>query len=102
MIAIKNIYIMKCVLITPTHQVNPDGYFEAKIQEADFTSTGIRLVDKPWYSDNIHFHGELQMDFENRGNIVVWNRNNRIFVRQSYTTDIYGGEEAINYYANHR
>ena len=87
---------MKVVLITPTHKVGSEGYYEAKIQEADSTPNGFNLTGKPWHSDSVHLYGELQMDFENKGNIVVWNTDDKILVREAYTTKIYGGEEAIN------
>lgn len=89
---------MQVVLITPTHAVGSEGFYEAKIQEADSTPNGYNLVGKPWRSDSVHFHGELEIDFENKGNIVIWNRSNKILVKEGYTTNIYGGEEAINKY----
>ena len=89
---------MKCVLITPTHKVGSEGYYEAKIQEADSTPNGYNLIGKPWHSDSVHLHGELQIDFENKGNIVVWNCDEELIVKEAYTTKIFGGNKSYNEY----
>lgn len=86
------------VLITPTHRVGSEGYYEANIQMATATEKGYEKIGKPWHSDSVHFHGELDIDFENNGNIVVWNTYDELFVRDAYTTNIYGGKEAIEKY----
>ena len=89
---------MKVILITPTHNIGPEGYYEATIQMADSTITGYNPVGKPWHSDSVHFHGELQMDFENNGNIVIWNPNDELIVKEAYTTRIFGGNKSYDEY----
>lgn len=86
------------VLITPTRKVGSEGFFEAEVQMAVAEHGEYRKVGNPWHSDSIHFHGVPEMDFENNGEMVVWSRDNKILVREAYTTNIYCGEEAINEY----
>lgn len=88
------------VLITPTHRIGYDGYYEAKLQMAKSTPNGYEKIGKPWIADSVHFYGNLNMDFENKGNIVVWNDDDNLVVRESYGTKIFATQKDYNNYYN--
>lgn len=86
------------VLITPTRKVGSEGFFEAEVQEAIAENGEYRKVGNSWHSDSVHFFGQPEMDFENNGEMVVWSRDNKMLVREGYTTRIYCGQETIDKY----
>ena len=90
---------MKVVLLTPTHRIGSEGYYETKVQIANSTPNGYEKIGKPWVSDSVHFHGNLNMDFENKGNIVVWS-DDEMVVREAYTTNIFASIKDYNNYHN--
>ena len=86
------------ILVTPTHKVGEDGWHEATLQRAISSEGKFEKIGDPWLSDSIHLYGELNIDFENDGDIVIWHDDNEIFVRDNYGTKIFGGKEIIDKY----
>ena len=87
--------IYNVVLITPTHKLGGEGYYEAEIQEATVEKGEYHKIGNPWHSDSVNFYGKVKMDFENNGNIVVWSGDNNMHVTPGYTTEIFCAKECI-------
>ena len=80
------------IVLEPTGKIGSEGYYETKVSIGTFVNRNFKEIHS-WVSDCIHFHGDLNMDFEANGKITIWRYDHDIWIEEGYGTNIWGGKE---------
>lgn len=82
------------IIIEPSGKRDQEGWHYATIKIGVLNNGNFNEI-KSWHCDSIHFHGNLNCDFEPNGKVAIWRYDDDIWVRESYGTNIYGGIPSI-------